>query len=175
MTPASCKSFVEQNLENLPVQFKKNLPNVLVALMTIGYQESLFKHRYQILNGSTKKGPARGFWQMERGGGVLGVMNHTASKTEAQALCKRLGVSFNSVKVWEALETNDELATGFARLLLYTDPRPLPVKEDVEGLWKYYLWNWRPGAYTRGTSKEKQDLYEKFKNHHKKVLEVFND
>ena len=174
MTPASCKEFVLKHLQNLPEKYKKNLDNVLVALMTIGYQESLFKHRYQVLNGSDKKGPARGFWQMERGGGVVGDMNHPHSKAEALALCKRLGVSFDSVKVWAALETNDELATGFARLLLYTDPKALPDKTDVEGLWKCYLWNWRPGAYTRGTLQDKENLKSKFRQHHANVLKEFS-
>src|SRR5690606_35531315 len=42
-----------------------------VMLLAIGLQESRFEHRRQI------KGPARGFWQFERGGGVRGVMTHS--------------------------------------------------------------------------------------------------
>ena len=37
------------------------------------------------------------------------------------------------------------VAAGFARLLLWTDPRPLPAIGDVKAAWQYYLRNWRPG------------------------------
>ena len=47
--------------------------------------------------------------------------------------------------VWTALETNDVLAGVFARLLLWTDAKPLPAIGDEQGAWAYYLRNWRPG------------------------------
>jgi hypothetical protein len=47
--------------------------------------------------------------------------------------------------VWLALETDDILAARLARLLLWTDPRPLPVRGDAAAGWNYYIRNWRPG------------------------------
>ena len=38
----------------------------VTMMLAIGYQESRFEHRRQI------RGPARGFWQFEHGGGVVG-------------------------------------------------------------------------------------------------------
>ncbi|RZJ24779.1 MAG: hypothetical protein EOO54_08405 [Haliea sp.] len=111
-----------------------------VMLLAIGYQESAFLHRRQMGNG-----PARGFWQFERGGGVVGVLNHPASADLASHLCDVRRVPLVSEAVHAALETDDVLAVGFARLLLWTDRGPLPGVYDADDAWAYYLRNWRPG------------------------------
>lgn len=114
-------------------------PEGRVELLAIGLQESRFEHRRQI------GGPARGWWQFERGGGVVGVLTHKASATKAQFLCSARGIAPSADKVYSTLEHDDVLAAGFARLLLLTDPKPLPAVGDVDGAWAYYLRNWRPG------------------------------
>ena len=48
--------------------------------------------------------------------------------------------------VYAALLIDDVLAAGIARLLLWTDPAPLPELGDVDAGWNYYDRNWRPGA-----------------------------
>lgn len=54
--------------------------------------------------------------------------------------------------MWLALETNDVLAAGFARLLLLCDGQALPKIGDVEGAWKCYAERtWRPGKPHRET------------------------
>jgi hypothetical protein len=106
-------------------------------LLAIGLQESRLIYRRQI------KGPARGLWQFEEGGGVTGVGRHSASRDEAEHVCNSRMVKFAPRAVWMALETDDILAACFARLLLWTDPQPLPERAD-EG-WQYYLRTWRPG------------------------------
>ena len=108
-------------------------------MLAIGYQESNWEHRRQI------GGPARGFWQFERDGGVKGVMQHPASRDEARLLCDSLQYPFHTDTVYEALADNDILAAGFARLLLWTDPNALPAIGRNEEAWAYYLRNWRPG------------------------------
>jgi hypothetical protein len=97
---------------------------------------------YQQLGGG-RYGPARGYWQFERGGGVQGVMYHPASTDIARALVRHYGLAWNDRAIHEALATVPGLAAGFARLLLWTDPAPLPSAEH-DG-WHYYLRNWRPG------------------------------
>ena len=117
-----------------------------VMLLAIGQQESGFLHRVQRpLRVGGSPGPARGFWQFERGGGVKGVMEHRASAALARDLCEARGVEFKRMPVWSALATDDLLACGFARLLLFTDPRPLPAVGDPEAGWGYYVRNWLPG------------------------------
>ena len=111
-----------------------------VMLLATGLQESRFEYRRQMGNG-----PARGFWQFERGGGVKGVFTHHASTGHLYNLCKARGVPFDIPAIWAALETDDVLAAGVARLLYYTDPKPLPEVDDAEGSWKLYLRTWRPG------------------------------
>lgn len=106
-------------------------------LLAIALQESLLIHRVQV------KGPARGYWQFERGGGVRGVLRHDATKAAAVALCAALDYAPQEDVVYAALADNDMLACGFARLLLYSDPQTLPRSED--SAWAYYLRNWRPG------------------------------
>jgi hypothetical protein len=114
----------------------------LQMVMTIALQESAMEHRVQQLR-SGRAGPARGWYQFELGGGVAGVMQHPASGHLARVLCEDIAVPFNRNDIWRCLEGNDDLATGFARLLLWTDPRPLPVTPEAG--WRYYLDNWRPG------------------------------
>lgn len=117
----------------------KDTTEARVMLLAIGLQESRFEYRRQI------GGPARGFWQFERGGGVVGVLTHSVSKQRASVLCAARGISATPSAVYDALEHDDVLAAGFARLLLLTDPNPLPGVGDVDGAWTYYLRNWRPG------------------------------
>lgn len=122
-------------------------PAARAMLWAIGRQESRFIHRRQI------GGPARGFWQFERGGGVRGVLTHRASADMARKLCAACGVEPTSFAVYPALEHDDVLAAGFARLLLYTDPKPLPPVEprNENAAWDYYIRNWRPGKPHRHT------------------------
>lgn len=117
----------------------KDTPEARVMLLSIGLQESRFLHRKQI------GGPARGFWQFEQGGGLVGVLSLAVTKKKARALCDAREVSPVAADVYYRLEHDDVLAAGFARLLLLTDPRPLPQLGDEQGAWAYYLRNWRPG------------------------------
>lgn len=114
-------------------------PRARIMLLAIGLQESRFERRRQI------KGPARGFWQFESGGGVRGVLLHKASAYDAAKVCHARGVGRSTREVYDRLEHDDILACCFARLLLYTDPRPLPMIGDVDASWDYYERNWRPG------------------------------
>lgn len=101
------------------------------------------KARYQNSPANTP-GPARGRWQMEQGGGVQGVLTHQASRTLAATLCGVLEVAPNPGAVWRALEGHDLLAAGFARLLIWTDPNPVPV--TAQQGWDCYAKRlWRPG------------------------------
>jgi hypothetical protein len=120
-------------------------PEARVMLLAIGLQESRFAHRRQI------GGPARGLWQFERGGGVAGVLRHPSSKVLAADACRDHCVKPTAAAVYGHLEHDDVLAAKFARLLLWTDPRPLPALGDVEGAWRYYIRNWRPGKPHRHT------------------------
>lgn len=111
-----------------------------VLLLAIGQQESRFIYRRQQGNG-----PARGFWQNEQGGGVKGVLGNHSTVALALALCDSRKVAPNPSSVWAALEFDDVLAAGFARLILFADPKSLPAATDSEGGWDCYLRNWRPG------------------------------
>lgn len=113
-------------------------------LLSIAMQESgpSLDARYQNSPSATP-GPARGWWQFEQGGGVAGVLSHSASATLATKCLSYCSVVNSSAAAWRALEGNDELATMFARLLVLTDPAALPSNQQ-DG-WNYYLRNWRPG------------------------------
>lgn len=110
-----------------------------VMLLAIGLQESRFEHRRQI------KGPARGFWQFERGGGVRGVLSHSATAALAREVCVAREVLPTSHAVYDRLEHDDVLAAAFARLLLWTLPKPLPQIGDADTAWAQYIDAWRPG------------------------------
>ena len=120
-------------------------PQARVMLLAIGMQESRFEHRRQM-----PTGPARGFWQFEEGtrasrGGVYGVYLHDASRFWLDRLCASRGVQFLPASIYQALEADDVLAAGVARLLLFTDPRRLPATDDADGAWGLYLRTWNPG------------------------------
>ena len=124
-----------------------------VILLAIGQQESGFEHRWQVIDAKrpSRKGPARGFWQFELGtrasrGGVWGVYLHEASRYWLSVLCQARGVEFNPRAIWLAIEQDDVLAAGLARLLLFTDPKRLPSRGDAVGAWNLYRYRtWRPG------------------------------
>jgi hypothetical protein len=144
-------------------------PRALAMILTIFLQESLLKYRWQVidLNRPNVMGPARGLGQFELGtqasrGGVWGVYLHAASRFWLAKVCEQLGVTFAPRAIWRGMEASDALAVCVARLLLFTDPKPLPAMGDVETAWKYYLRNWRPGAYTRGTPNARAELRAKW-------------
>ncbi|SFL64095.1 hypothetical protein [Azotobacter beijerinckii] len=113
-------------------------PQAEAMLLAIGLQESGFIHRRQI------GGPARGFWQFELGG-VRGALQHPLSRPHALAVCKARNVEPAETAVYAALEHDDVLAAAFARLLLWTDPAPLPAVGEVGAAWDLYVRTWRPG------------------------------
>ena len=123
---------------------KMNTPEAVAMLLSIGLQESRFEHRKQI------NGPARGFFQFEEGGGVRGVQKHPSTKRIIQDVIFILGIPAD--KCYACLATDDALATVFARLLLFTHPKPLPKLDSApEESWQYYNSLWRPGKPHRET------------------------
>lgn len=157
-------SAIAPALELLPGNMDS--PEALVMMLTIGLQESRFIHRRQMGNG-----PARSFWQGERGGGMVhGVRTHRATKDHAARLYRARNAAPTNQAIWEAIEHDDVLAAGLARLLLWSDPQRLPELGDVEGAWQLYLRTWRPGAYTRGNAEERANLRRKWGDYYAQAL-----
>jgi hypothetical protein len=136
--------FIDPTLAWLDSMGVRSTDQARAMLVGIALQESKLLHRCQVVNGGGR-GPARGFWQFERGGGVAGVLKHASTERPAGIICDALCVQATPQAVWEALEQNDILACAFARLLLWTDPRPLPQLRQIDEAWAFYLRNWRPG------------------------------
>lgn len=124
-----------------------------LLLLAIAGTESGWSERIQSGNG-----PAHGFWQFERNGGVRGVLTSATTKTLAVAACAMApplagmpvqtpGVAPDQTSVWGLLATQrgDNLAVAFARLLLWTDPAPLPAMGAQIDALHTYLRLWRPG------------------------------
>lgn len=114
-------------------------PHAKILMLAIAYQESGIRHRAQI------GGPARGYWQFEQGGGVRGVLTHPASKPHIRRVLTALDYDpgATAADCYAAIEHNDILAAAFARLLLWTDPFPLP--DHAGDAWGLYIRTWRPG------------------------------
>jgi hypothetical protein len=111
-------------------------------MLTIGLQESGLIHRRQV------GGPARSFWQFERGG-LAGVLTHRATHDrirEALATLSYHPDTWTTRACGVAVEHNDVLAAAFARCLLWTLPGPLPSRADPVVGWAQYLHAWRPGT-----------------------------
>lgn len=117
-------------------------------LLAVAGQESGLVHRAQVLDGG-RPGPARGFFQFEQGcpvsrAGVSGVLLHRTTAPLVRALCVAASVEVTPAAIWRAIEGHDRLAVGLARLLLLTDPAPIPG--DERGAWDCYAARlWRPG------------------------------
>lgn len=142
---------IDPALQLLPA--KMDTPEARVMLLAIGLQESRFAYRFQKVAGRPyEKGPARSFWQGERGGGMVrGVRTHPESARHANMLYSARGVKADDTAIWNAIETDDVLAAGLARLLLWTDPYRLPELGDAQSAWELYMRTWRPGKPHRGT------------------------
>lgn len=108
-------------------------------ILAIALQESKCQHRRQLHGG-----PARSYVQFERAG-IAGVLSHRASAGHAVNVCQLLDIEASIDGVYTAIEFNDVLMATFARLLLWTLPRPLPLRDEVDEAWRDYLEAWRPG------------------------------
>lgn len=167
---------IDMALLGLPAKMESDQARLM--MLTIQKQEDPEEHRYQlvkrtpttlpanIVSDNWAKGPARGLWQFEQGGGVRGVLEHHSTKSLAVEVCKRYGVLPSPGACWRAMEGNDEFAACFARMLLWTDTSALPEVHDVEGAMALYLRTWRPGAYTNGSEAQKRELIDKFRRNH---------
>lgn len=111
--------------------------------LAIAFQESDGVNRKQ-----KGGGPARGLWQYEEGtvesrGGVAGLMLHPATRIDLLHLAESFGIPFEANAIWKALEFNDVLAAGLARLSLWVGPGKIPSTEKAA--WEYYESIWNPG------------------------------
>lgn len=117
-------------------------PKADALLLAIALQESGLETRKQT------KGPARGFWQFERGG-VQGVASHFTTREHYQRLLRACDVdpAMHPNRVQQLLgdDDRDVLAAGIARLNLWWLPNALPELGEIERAWEYYLAAWRPG------------------------------
>lgn len=130
----------------LPAAMDSQQARVLLLVTTLQEDPAQLRAQRVVVGGIARRGPARGLWQFELGGGVRGVMTHAASRYWAHRVCQARGVDFTARAVWNALETDDLLAAAFARLLIFTDAQALPALEDVQGAWRLYRYRcWRPG------------------------------
>lgn len=114
-------------------------------LLAIALQESRMTHRRQI------GGPAVSLWQFEKGGGVHGVMKHGATRQHISLALRAMAYGETDEIAFAAMEHNDVLACVFARLLLWTHPKPLPKMGGADYAWTYYTETWRPGKPHRET------------------------
>lgn len=120
-------------------------PAARAMTIAICLQESRLKHRAQI------GGPAHGYAQFEKGGGVVGVLTHRSSAPYAKLACETLDYPATADAVYVAIEHNDVLAMVFTRLLLWTIPHTLPARNNPAGGWTQYMAAWRPGKPHRAT------------------------
>jgi len=110
-----------------------------VMLMAIVGQEAAFQYRLQI------GGPARSYWQFEKGGGVAGVMRNATTGKWARSVCAALDIPSDENTVYEAMAWSDHLATSMARFNLWLAPGALPAVGREDDAYNYYVRQWAPG------------------------------
>ncbi|WP_043309275.1 hypothetical protein [Pseudomonas sp. ML96] len=155
----------------LPAKMTK--PAAEIQLLATHLQEAPNGEQCQLPVRPGKCGPARGIFQFELGGGVAGVLRHRSSRQHVLEVCAALGVPPTEQGIFDALPgTVDVLDCALARLLYWTDPNPLPDVGAVETAWRYYLRNWRPGAYANGTAQERAKLRQKWSVNYAHAMDV---
>lgn len=117
-----------------------------LLLFAIAGQESAWTERLQS-RGSVLAG-GRGYWQFEKTA-IRTILNAPASALRADRVLVAQEIYSGEDFVYEAIAWNDNLAVGFARLLLWLDPAPLPPVGEEDTSWSYYVRNWRPGRPSR--------------------------
>lgn len=141
MTPATFHALiVEPTLQWMAASPGIAIPvsdGARVLVTAIAGQESRWAARRQV------GGPARSYWQFELKGGVAGLFRLVPR--QLGAVCAACDVTFDAATVFEAMAWHDMLACAMARLLLWSDPAPLPLRGDIDGAWEYYRRTWRPG------------------------------
>ena len=151
------RSVIPAALSLLPPEM--DTPAARAMLIAIGLQESKFLARRQILD-SGRPGPAAGFWQFERGGAVVGVLEHPSTREHALRVLRELRyvkgalpgrVTTSTAIVHATLEDNDILACAFARLNLWWFPSRLPHQGAAADGWRQYLATWQPGKPHKAT------------------------
>lgn len=127
-------AFIRVNLKAIPPSIEEH-----TTLLAIAGQESGWSHRTQ-----QPVAYAHSFWQFERGG-ILGLMRDDETSKQVVVLCGMAGVPFQSTAIWNYMAKSeaDNFSAAMSRLLLWTDPSPLPKTMD-DGF-DYYVRNWRPG------------------------------
>jgi len=123
---------IEPGLALLPTYMVCNQARVL--LMTIAGQESNWAARQQ------ESGPALGYWQFEREGVNAVVLGQSVHVQAALAT-----MDLDVAQIMAAIQYNDPIACVIARLLLWSDPAPLPAIGNSDDGWRYYTRLWRPG------------------------------
>lgn len=125
-----------------------NPPEAEIMSVAAAYQESKCSARDQ--GDPNVIGPATGFWQFEKNGGVAEILEHPMTDDIARALAVRSGIAATRDSVWRFFtsEQGDELACVFARLLVWKDRAALPAATPAAAseAYAYYDRNWRPGA-----------------------------
>ncbi len=134
---AIIEQYIVPGLKLLPE--KMDTVKARAQLVAIGFQESGFTSRKQV------GGPARGLWQFEKGGGIVGVLNHPSTCKIIQGVCERIVLPPYADLCYGAVAYHDALACCFARLLLWTSPMSLPDRDEMDKGWLLYLTTWRPG------------------------------
>jgi hypothetical protein len=128
-------AFLPPAMDSLPAR---------AMLFAIGFQESGFLYRCQVAEDG-RRGPARGFWQFEVGGGIAGVLVHPKTRVLIASVLRELRLAPAASACHAAVEHNDVLAAVFARLNLWWVPAALPGRHDVDEAWRQYEFAWQPG------------------------------
>lgn len=102
-------------------------------------------------------GPAHGFWQFERGGGVRGVLANAGTRAMLAPVLHTLVYPDDVDACYAAITHSDVLACCFARLLLWTVPGALPRMDEADRGWSQYVAGWRPGKPHPATWQENFD------------------
>lgn len=117
-----------------------NTQEAEAEILAAGLQESEFEARVQ---GSS--GPAHGYWQFERNGGVKELLSDDRTASLLATALHTLNYPRDVKACYNGIVDNDVLACCFARVLLWKFPERLPTMNEPQRGWEQYNKSWRPG------------------------------
>jgi hypothetical protein len=125
-------------------------PEVLVQLLATALHEGdglKARVQYGPKGSSILKRFGHSMWMFEGGekAALAGLFASPATGPALRKACEWLGVEHDHQHVWWCMVGNDKLAAICGRLLLLTDPHPVPMLDDVDESYATYLRCWRPG------------------------------
>lgn len=163
-----------EGLKLLPARLDTVAARALILKIVLKESNGVYRDQLEANGKNTVIGPALGLAQFERGGACTALLKHPLTKADTLRVLAHYGVTATPDAFWRALAVNDGLAMAAARINLVWLPEALPAITDAAESHRQYVKAWRPGAWDRGSTADRQKLLERWQAIHTRVNEYLD-